>query len=95
MEVNKFDFLVVGAGFSGTACSQQLAEKGYKVLLIDQRDHIGGNAYDKYDDNGVLIHPYGPHIFHTNSEKVFLYFVFMPSLGVGRPRRTNGPQPSG
>ena len=73
MEVNKFDFLVVGAGFSGTVCSQQLAEKGYKVLLIDQRDHIGGNAYDKYDDNGVLIHPYGPHIFHTNSEKVFLY----------------------
>lgn len=75
MKLDKFDFLIVGAGFSGIVCAQQLAEKNYKVLLIDRRNHIGGNAYDKYDDHGVLIHPYGPHIFHTNSKKVFSYLT--------------------
>lgn len=67
------DYLVVGAGFAGAVSAQQLAEAGKKVLLIDRRPHIGGNAFDKYDEHGVLIHPYGPHIFHTNSKRIFEY----------------------
>ena len=67
------DYLVVGAGFAGTVCAQQLAETGKKVLVIDKRPHTGGNAFDKYDEHGVLIHPYGPHIFHTNSKRIFEY----------------------
>ena len=69
----KFDFLIVGAGFSGSVCARQLAEANKKILIIDKRDHIGGNAFDHIDDHGILIHPYGPHIFHTNSKKVFEY----------------------
>jgi len=69
----KYDFLIVGAGFAGSVCAQQLAEAGKTVLVIDKRPHIGGNAYDVRDQYGVLIHPYGPHIFHTNSERVFQY----------------------
>jgi UDP-galactopyranose mutase len=68
-----YDYLIVGAGFSGSVCAEQLASAGKKVLLIDKRIHIGGNAYDQLDEHGVLIHPYGPHIFHTNSKKVFAY----------------------
>lgn len=66
----KFDVLVVGAGFAGAVSARVLAEKGRKITVIDKRSHIGGNAYDKYDENGILIHPYGPHIFHTNSKKI-------------------------
>jgi UDP-galactopyranose mutase len=69
----KYDYLVVGAGFAGAVCAERLASCGNKILLIDSRNHIGGNAYDKYDESGILIHPYGPHIFHTNSKKVFEY----------------------
>ena len=69
----RYDFLIVGAGFAGSVCAQQLAESGKTVLLIDKRPHIGGNAYDARDDHGILIHPYGPHIFHTNSKRVFEY----------------------
>jgi UDP-galactopyranose mutase len=69
----RYDFLVVGAGFAGSVCAQQLAERGRSVLLIDRRSHIGGNAYDARDAHGLLVHPYGPHIFHTNSEQVFQY----------------------
>ncbi len=69
----KYDYLVVGAGFSGAVCSRQLADAGKKVLLIDKRPHIGGNAFDKHDEHGILIHPYGPHIFHTNSKRIFEY----------------------
>jgi UDP-galactopyranose mutase len=68
-----YDYLIVGAGFSGSVCAEQLAAAGKKILLIDKRTHIGGNAYDKFDEHGILIHPYGPHIFHTNSKKVFAY----------------------
>lgn len=67
------DVLVVGAGFSGAVIARQLAEQGLRVLVIDKRDHIGGNAYDRLDRHGVLVHPYGPHIFHTNSERIFAY----------------------
>ena len=68
-----YDFLIIGAGFAGSVCARELANKGYKIKLIDSRNHVGGNAYDKYDDHGILIHPYGPHIFHTNSKKIFDY----------------------
>jgi len=66
-----FAYLIVGAGFAGSVCARQLAEAGHRVLLIDQRPLPGGNAADVVDAHGVLIHPHGPHIFHTNSERVF------------------------
>ena len=69
----KVDVLVVGAGFSGSVVAEQLAGQGWDVLVIDKRDHIGGNAHDRLDEHGVLIHPYGPHIFHTNSARIFDY----------------------
>ena len=69
-----FDYLIVGAGFAGSVLAERLASKaGKKVLIIDQRNHIGGNAYDYYNKDGILIHKYGPHIFHTNSKDVFEY----------------------
>jgi UDP-galactopyranose mutase len=69
----KTDVLVVGAGFAGCVAAERLASAGRKVLVIDRRPHIGGNAYDEYDDHGVLVHRYGPHIFHTNDPAVFEY----------------------
>jgi len=69
-----FDTLVVGAGFSGCVLAERLAsQNGQRVLVLDKRNHIGGNAYDRHDDAGVLVHPYGPHIFHTNSADVVAY----------------------
>jgi len=69
-----FDYLVVGAGFAGSVMAERLAaDLGKKVLVIDKRSHIAGNAYDHYDDAGVMVHRYGPHIFHTNSRDVFDY----------------------
>lgn len=69
-----FDYLVVGAGFGGSVIAEQMARSlGKKVLLVDRRPHIGGNAYDHKNEHGILIHKYGPHIFHTNSLEVFDY----------------------
>lgn len=69
-----FDYLIVGAGFAGCTLAERLAEgSGKRVLLIDKRRHIGGNAYDCHDDAGILVHQYGPHIFHTNSAAIFEY----------------------
>ncbi|BDP43568.1 UDP-galactopyranose mutase (plasmid) [Deinococcus aetherius] len=68
-----FDYLIVGAGFAGSVLAERLANDGKRVLIVDKRPHIGGNAYDCYNDDGILIHPYGPHIFHTNSREVIDY----------------------
>src|SRR5919205_3329515 len=69
----KTQILVVGAGFSGAVVAERLADHGFNVLVIDKRPHIGGNAYDTFDSSGMLIHPYGPHIFHTNSARIAGY----------------------
>jgi UDP-galactopyranose mutase len=69
-----FDYLIVGAGFAGGVLAERLAtQSNKKVLIIDKRNHIGGNTYDYYDEHGILVHKYGPHIFHTNSSEVFGY----------------------
>ncbi|MBV8102741.1 MAG: UDP-galactopyranose mutase [Verrucomicrobia bacterium] len=70
----KFDYLIVGAGFAGSVLAERLARNAQqRVLLVERRNHIGGNAYDHYDDAGILVHKYGPHIFHTNSKQIFDY----------------------
>jgi len=71
---DRYDILVVGAGYAGSVVAERMAAVGrQRVLVIDRRDHIAGNAYDYYDEHGVLCHRYGPHIFHTKSEKVVEY----------------------
>ena len=67
------DILIVGAGFAGATCARELADCGYTVLIIDRRSHVAGNAFDEYDAHGLLIHRYGPHLFHTNAERVFTW----------------------
>jgi len=70
----RYDYLIVGAGFAGSILAERLASQhGARVLLIDRRNHIGGNAYDEKNEAGILYHKYGPHIFHTNSEQVVEY----------------------
>ena len=66
-----FDVLIAGAGYAGAVCARSLAEGGKKVLVLERRNHVGGNAYDCPDEAGGLIHQYGPHIFHTNDNRVF------------------------
>ena len=69
-----YDYLIVGAGFAGAVMAERLAAGSNKrVLVVDRRSHIGGNAHDKLDEAGILIHQYGPHIFHTNSADIFAY----------------------
>ncbi|MGG4406335.1 UDP-galactopyranose mutase [Geobacillus stearothermophilus] len=69
-----FDYVVVGAGFAGAVIAERIATQlNEKVLVIEKRNHIGGNAYDYYDENGILVHKYGPHIFHTRSREVWDY----------------------
>jgi UDP-galactopyranose mutase len=67
------DWLIVGAGFAGSVCAERLARAGNQVLVVDRRAHIGGNAFDEIDAQGLLVHRYGPHIFHTNSRRVIEY----------------------
>jgi UDP-galactopyranose mutase len=67
------EVLVVGAGYAGSVVAERLASAGRRVLVVEKRFHIGGNAYDEYDEQGALIHRYGPHIFHTNSRRVVEY----------------------
>ena len=72
--LTKYDALIVGAGYAGAVCARRLAEEaGKNVLVLERRSHVGGNAYDCLDEHGVLIHKYGPHIFHTNDRRVFDY----------------------
>jgi len=73
MPARDYDWLIVGAGFAGSILAERLAAHGQRVMIIDKRPHIAGNAYDRIDDAGLLIHEYGPHIFHTNSTMVFDY----------------------
>jgi UDP-galactopyranose mutase len=69
-----YDFLIAGSGFSGSVLAERLASQlNKKIFLVEKRDHIGGNAYDFYNEDGILIHKYGPHIFHTNYEDVWHY----------------------
>src|SRR5919112_4484905 len=69
-----FDYLIVGAGFAGSVLAERLARgSNKKVIICDKRPHIAGNAYDHYNEAGILVHKYGPHIFHTNSREVFEY----------------------
>lgn len=69
-----YDYLIVGAGYAGSVLAERLASQlNQKVLIIDKRNHIAGNAYDYFNEDGILIHKYGPHIFHTNSKEVFNY----------------------
>jgi UDP-galactopyranose mutase len=70
---NRYDVLVVGAGFAGAVCAERLASADKRVLVIDRRAHIGGNAYDRIDDAGIRVHVYGPHLFHTNGKRIFEY----------------------
>ncbi len=69
----KYDIIIVGAGISGAVFAERFADMGKKVLVIDKRNHIGGNCYDYKSDSGITVHKYGPHIFHTNNEKVWNY----------------------
>ena len=68
-----FDFIIAGAGFSGSVLAERLASAGKKVFVCDKRPHVGGNAFDFHNEDGILIHKYGPHIFHTNSDEIFNY----------------------
>lgn len=69
-----YDCIIVGAGIAGSVAARSLAEKGKKVLVIEKRNHIAGNCYDCKDENDILIHLYGPHIFHTTVERVYEFF---------------------
>ena len=91
----EYDTLVVGAGFAGSVMAERLAVgRGPRVLVIDRRDHIAGNAYDYFDEHGVLVHKYGPHIFHTNSEKVVELPLALHRVAALRaPRRGRGRRP--
>jgi UDP-galactopyranose mutase len=71
---SRYDYLIVGCGFAGSVLAERLAtQHGARVLMIDKRDHVGGNAYDEKNTDGILYHKYGPHIFHTNSDEIFAY----------------------
>ena len=69
----KTDILIIGAGITGITLAERFASEGKNVLIIEKRNHIGGNCYDYYNEHGILVHKYGPHIFHTNYKEVWDY----------------------
>ena len=73
MPVERVDVLVVGAGFSGATAARLIAEAGFRVHVVDRRPHVGGNAWDTLDAHGIRIHPYGPHLFHTDADRIFAF----------------------
>lgn len=74
MSQTKYDYVIVGAGLAGCTMARKLSEKGYSILILEKRNHIGGNIYDELDsDSNIYIQKYGPHIFHTNNERVYEY----------------------
>ena len=75
------NILVVGAGFAGAVIARELADDGHQVCVIDQRDHIAGNAYDYTNEHGIRVHKYGPHIFHTSNEKVYEWITKFGEFG--------------
>ncbi|MBR6710645.1 MAG: NAD(P)-binding protein, partial [Selenomonadaceae bacterium] len=69
-----FDVIIIGAGFAGAVMAERLAsEQGRQVLVVERRSHIGGNCHDRRDENGILVHTYGPHLFHTDDADVWEY----------------------
>ena len=76
MKVSDYKYIIVGAGFFGATVAERLASRGEKVLVIDRRKHVAGNAYSYRDENtGIEIHQYGSHIFHTDNEEVWNYIT--------------------
>jgi len=75
MNLNKYDFIVIGAGLSGSVVSRKLAEDGKKILIIESRSKVSGHIFDEVNEIGVLVQQYGPHIFHTNKEHVFEFIT--------------------
>ena len=73
------DFLCVGAGFSGAVFARAVADAGKSVLVIDKSEHLAGHAHDGFDEHGVLVHRYGPHVFHTDDDDVYEFLVDSPS----------------
>ena len=67
-----YDVIIIGAGYAGAVTARKLAERGKKILIIEERGHIGGNAFDEFDEHGILVHTYGPHIFHIKKYMIFL-----------------------
>ena len=86
-----FDSVIIGAGVAGSVAARELAEAGKKVLVLEKREHIGGNCYDEKDEHGILLHKYGPHIFHTKEQRAYEYlsrFTKWYEFGSTRIRRS-------